>query len=199
MTVADDDTQSGSDTENVLVKNVAPEILSLSIVSPINETESATLTGTYSDVGTKDVHWLDIDWNGDGFYEQTLAVSGGNFSISNQYNDDNPTGTASDTFNVNVRLRDDDAGSDTASASLTVNNVAPEILSLSINSPIQVGQTATLSGTFTDVGPQDTHQLDIDWDGDGTYDQTVAVTGGSFAIAHTYATAGNFNVERPAA
>ena len=194
VTVADDDTHSGSDTENVSVKNVAPEILSLSIVSPIHETESATLTGTYSDAGTKDAHWLDIDWNGDGFFEQTLAVSGGNFSISNQFNDDNPTGTASDTFNVNVRLRDDDAGVGTASASLTVNNVAPEILSLSINSPIQVGQTATLSGSFTDVGPQDTHQLDIDWDGDGTYDQTVAVANGSFAIAHTYAAAGNFNV-----
>ncbi len=190
----DDDTGSDTDSVSLTVSNLAPEIQSLSVGGPISENESATLSGTYTDVGTLDTHELDIDWNGDGAYDQTITVIGGIFSIGHQYDDDNPTGTQSDTFSVNVRLRDDDTGSDTGSAKLTVNNVVPDIHTLSIASPIFVNDTATLSGTYSDVGPLDTHLLDIDWDGNGSYDETVAVAGGSFAVSHTFTSPGNFGV-----
>jgi hypothetical protein len=240
--------QSDIGSASLTVSNVAPEILSLSITTPINEGGTATLTGTFTDVGTLDTHELDIDWDGDGDYDQTIAVTGGSFSIGHQFLDDNPTGTASDTHNVNVRLRDDDhfdpevviffenatisvhcselgtyldsaiesadvlaiesivsaiaacremgagVGFDAASVSLTVNNIAPELLTLSITTPIYVNDTAALSGTYSDIGSLDTHLLDIDWDGNGSYDQTVAVTGGSFSVGHTFTTAGNFTV-----
>ena len=137
------------------------------------KTKRQLLTGTYTDLGTQDTHELDIDWDGDGTFDQTVAVTGGTFTVTHQFLDDNPTGTASDTFNVNVRLRDDDGGVATESVPLTVKNVAPTITSLTITSPINENQTATLTGTYSDPGPLDTHELDIDWDGDGTFDQTV--------------------------
>ncbi|QEG36790.1 hypothetical protein Pr1d_41260 [Bythopirellula goksoeyrii] len=182
----DDDTGQDTGSVELTLNNVAPSIDSLWVTTPINENGTATLVGTYSDIGTLDTHQLDIDWDGDGTYDQTIAVAGGAFSIAHQYLDDNPTGTASDTLNVNVRLRDDDSGQATASVALTVSNVAPQIDSLLVSTPINENDTATLSGTYSDVGSLDSHQLDIDWDGDGTYDQTVVVTGGTFSVVHQY-------------
>ena len=182
----DDDTGQDVASLPLTVNNLAPKIDTISITNPINENSTATLTGTYSDVGTLDTHRLDIDWNGDGSYDQTVTVTGGTFSVSHQYLDDVPTNTPSDTFNVNVRLRDDDTGQDTASVSLTVNNLAPKIDTISITSPIDENGTATLTGTYSDVGTLDTHELDIDWDGDGSYDQTVSVAGGTFSVTHQY-------------
>jgi hypothetical protein len=170
----------------ILVKNVAPKIDSLSISSPINENGTATLTGTYSDAGTQDTHILEIDWNDDGYFEQSIDVSGGSFSVSQQFLDDDPSGTTSDTFNVNVRLRDDDGGQASDSVPLTVRNVAPAITGLSITSPITENGTATLSGTYTDIGTRDTHALDIDWNGDGSFDQTVNIAGGSFSVSRQF-------------
>ena len=60
--MADDDTQSGSDTEPVLVKNVAPTV-SLNAVPMIDEHGTATLAGTYTDIGLLDGHTLSVDWD----------------------------------------------------------------------------------------------------------------------------------------
>jgi hypothetical protein len=175
-----------STSATILVKNVSPKIDTLTLSTPVDENGTATLTGTYSDVGSLDTHQLDIDWDGDGTFDQTATVTGGNFSITHQFLDDNPTGTASDTFNVNVRLRDDDGGEAVAARDVTIRNVAPSITNLAVSSPVLENGTATLTGAYTDVGTQDTHQFDIDWDGDGTFDQTVAVTGGNFSVSHQY-------------
>jgi hypothetical protein len=175
-----------STSTTILVKNVAPKIDTLTLTSTVDENGTATLAGSYSDVGSLDTHNLDIDWNGDGTFDQTVAVTGGNFSVTHQYLDDNPTGTSSDTFNVNVRLRDDDGGEATAAREITVRNVAPSITNLAVTSPVFENSTATLTGSYTDIGTQDTHQLDIDWNGDGTFDQTVSVTGGNFSVTHQY-------------
>ena len=85
--------ESDSTSAVILVKNVAPKLDSLAINSPINENGTATLTGTYSDVGTLDTHTLDIDWDGDGTFDQSVSVTGGTFSVSRQILDDNPSGT----------------------------------------------------------------------------------------------------------
>ena len=54
--------------------------------------------------------------------------------------------------------------------------------------------TAHLIGSYHDVGTQDTQTLSIDWDGDNVYDETVAVSGGSFDIKHLYEVGGVFTV-----
>ena len=182
----DDDGGQVTQTIDVVEENTAPEFGTLAITSPIDEHGFATLTGTYSDVDAGDTHELDIDWDGDGTFDQTVAVTGGAFSVSRQYLDDDPTGTPSDTVQVNVRLRDNEGGEATDAVSLVVNNVAPTFDSLAFNGVVDENGTATLSGTYSDVGTRDTHTLEIDWDGDGTYDQTVAVTGGAFSVSRQF-------------
>jgi|GEM_PF-1414408 len=174
---------SATSSTTILVKNIAPKIDSFLInSSTINENDSVTLTGTYSDPGTLDTHELDIDWDGDNLFDQTISVSGGTFSVTRQILDDDPTGTPSDTFNVKIRLRDDDGGVDTNSTMFTVSNLNPEFLSVTVTSPINENGVATLTGTYKDTGTLDTHELDIDWDGDGNFDETVIVSGGSFSV-----------------
>ena len=62
VTVADDDTQSGSNTTSVTVHNVSPAV-ALNSVTDINENGVATLTGTYTDIGLLDDHTLTVDWD----------------------------------------------------------------------------------------------------------------------------------------
>jgi hypothetical protein len=131
-------------------------------VATINENGTATLTGTYTDVGTQDTHELDIDWDGDGTFDQTVLVTGGAFTVTRQFLDDNPTATASDTFDINVRLRDDDGGVSTDSKPLTVQNVNPSV-TLTPPQPINEDETAILAGSISDVGTQDTFTLTVNW------------------------------------
>jgi hypothetical protein len=60
------------------------------------------------------------------------------------------------------------------SAALTVSNVAPVLNSLTpsvFNTPI--GSTVTVTGNYSDVGTNDTHECTINWD-DGTPNEKVA-------------------------
>ena len=185
--VIDDDGGTATATREVVVSNLAPSIDTLSLTSPIFEDGSTTLVGTYSDPGMQDTHELDIDWDGDFIFDQTVAVTGGSFSISRQFLDDNPTATPSDTFDVNVRLRDDDTGLDAAAVSLTVNNVAPSNIQIQPLAAIDENGIAQLQLTFDDPGTLDTFSVDVDW-GDGTPVETLLLGAGArfLATSHQY-------------
>jgi len=172
----------GSDTDSTTttVTNVAPVINSLAATS-VFENGVVHMTGTYSDFGTQDTHTLTINW-GEGV-PQTVTVTGGSFDITHQYLDDNPSGTASDVYIIGVRLTDDDTGFVTASTTTRITNVAPVINTLAATSVFENG-VVRLTGTYSDVGTQDTHKLTINW-GEGA-PQIVTVTGGSFDITHQY-------------
>jgi large repetitive protein len=180
VSVTDDDLGSGIASASVTVNNVSPIVATLSATS-VNENGTVTLSGTYNDVGTQDTHTLTIDW-GEGV-PQTVPVSGGTFSFTHQYLDDNPTATASDVYTIGVTLTDDDTGTDTGSASTTITNVAPELLTLAATSVDENG-TVTLSGTYSDVGTQDTLTATISW-GEGV-PVTLPVSGGTFSFTHQY-------------
>jgi hypothetical protein len=62
VTVVDDDTQSGDNTTTVTVHNVTPSVV-LGAVADIDENGTATLTGSYTDIGLLDAHTLTVDWN----------------------------------------------------------------------------------------------------------------------------------------
>ncbi|MFO0942825.1 MAG: hypothetical protein U0930_18975 [Pirellulales bacterium] len=64
-----------------------------------------------------------------------------------------------------------------------VTNVAPAILTISASTTNE-NDNVTLSGSYSDVGSQDTHTLSIDW-GDGS-SQTISVAGGTFSLFHRY-------------
>jgi hypothetical protein len=77
---------------------------------------------------------------------------------------------------------------DTASVSLTVNNVAPAVAPLVLSaSSIDEGGSVTVDGTFTDPGTLDTHEVVIDW-GDGSAHTVINLTGGerTFSAPHQY-------------
>ncbi|HEX3530214.1 MAG TPA: PKD domain-containing protein [Thermoanaerobaculia bacterium] len=112
----------------------------------------------------------------------------------------NPTFTysAAGTYAVKVKVKNCVQTTEVESAPLSVHvtqvqpvvvqtfqaqcNLAP--CSFSINQAILFNQVVTGSPT----------QLQYDWDGNGTFDQTVAVTGGAVAstITHTYTTIGRY-------
>ena len=58
---------------------------------------------------------------------------------------------------------------------------------MAITSPVDENGTATLTGTITDPGTQDTFSLDVDW-GDGSTPETFIYAAGTtgFSETHTY-------------
>ena len=70
---------------------------------------------------------------------------------------------------MSVIITDQAGLSDSGNSLVVVNNVAPEWDVLGVTSPIDEGGSATLTGSFTDVGTLDTHTVVIDW-GDGNVD-----------------------------
>ncbi|MEM8945533.1 MAG: PKD domain-containing protein [Planctomycetota bacterium] len=169
----------------VTVKNVAPTIETLLITSPIEEGEIATLTGTFTDPGTQDTYLLDIDWTGDGQFDETIEVSGGEFEASRLFPDDNPSNSLFDTFDVTARLRDDDMGSDTKSVLLTVADVSPFNVQIEPVEMIDENGFATIRVTFEDTGLEDTHFASINW-GDGTPVERVDIEPGARSVTATH-------------
>jgi len=188
VSVTDDDGGKSTESTAVTVNNVAPAITVLSVDPPvIDENGSTTLSGSFTDPGTVDIHTVDIDW-GDGNSDTvTLAVGARSFSMAHQYLDDDPTGTPGDDYTITVTVTDDDTGQSTAATTVTVNNVAPALGNLSVDpAVIDENDSTTLSGSFTDPGSVDTHTVEIVW-GDGNNDTfTLAVGERSFSMARQY-------------
>ena len=166
VTVTDSSEACAIGSAPVMVSNVAPQIDFLSITSPVDENGVVQLQMTFVDQGILDTHRVEIDWDGDTVFDETIVLDPGARALatSHQYLDDNPTGTPSDKKPVVVKVIDDDMGSGMATRDAVVNNVAPTIDSLSITSPINENGTVELTGTFKDIGRLDTHTLTIDWD-----------------------------------
>ena len=158
--VTDSDGGVGTDTATVTVSGTGaePELTNVSIESPINEDDVAVLTGEIADAGGLEFS-LAVNW-GDGTSVETFDLGIVTaFSVAYQYRDDNPSGTSSDDYTVGLTLIYD-GGSDTGSAVAVVNNVAPVADPIAGPTVGVSGQTLNYSGSFTDVGTQDTHTLE---------------------------------------
>jgi hypothetical protein len=176
LAVTDDDQGTTTAQSSIQVNNVAPSALTLNLsATTINENGSTTISGTFTDPGSADIHTLTIDW-GDGAPEiVTLPVGARAFSRTHQYLDDNPTNTASDVRPISVTVADDDNGSTTAATSIIVNNVGPQDFEFTANS-IDENGIVTVTGSFTDPGTLDTHRVEIDWRGDGPGEGNTTIT-----------------------
>ena len=207
VTVSDDDLgTSNVGMFKVTVKNV-PLDVDAPPSPPINENDFAHSHRHLSRPGVLDTQQLDIDWNGDGTFDQTVAVSGGAFSVQHQYFDDGPSpgnGTPSDTFTVHVRLRDNGGDSTTGQTDLTVNNLNP-VLTVATDKTVDEGQLLDLTGNANpllglviDTGTLDLHTATVDWgDGSPIEAATVNEAGGSGSLSgsHTYADNGMYTVK----
>jgi len=197
VTVIDGDLASASGTATITVNNVAPGLGNVAVGSPIDENGVATLSGNIVDPGTRDTFTLVVTW-GDGSAAQTYNYPAGttSFSETHRYVDDDPTGTSSDRYIINLTLTDDDTGSATATANATVNNVAPTLIGVTASSPIDEGAVTTLSGMIADPGSLDRFTLQVNW-GDGSALQTFAYAQGTsaFSETHRYKNDGSFSID----
>jgi hypothetical protein len=176
---------SYSAARQVLVTNVAASLLDL-LAGNGDEGGVVGLSGRIVDPGLRDSFTLDIDW-GDG-QTQSIAFEAGatSFSIGHIYGDDNPSGTAADTYSISATLRDDDAGSVSSGVQTIVANLAPALeIGLDATAVVE-GDLAQVSGNIADAGASDTHVVTIDW-GDGSSSLAVVdqVTH-TFSASHRY-------------
>jgi hypothetical protein len=146
------------------VSNRPPSNVSMNLSAPIiNESESVTLNGSFTDPDPSDAHPLVIDW-GDGSPPMTNYLPAGvlSFGITHRYHDDNPPGTAWDTNVIAVAVSDPFETA-IANVSLRVNNLQPVLRNLSLTTPIFSNGTARLTGAVNDPGLLDTTRLSVDW------------------------------------
>jgi uncharacterized repeat protein (TIGR03803 family) len=180
-----------------LGNNTPPVLSNVAAVSPITENGATTLSGSITDPDASDTFALTVNW-GDGSVPQVFNYAAGttSFSETHQYLDDNPTATPSDNYTINLTLADNNGGSDTDSAVVTVNNAAPVLSNIVANpSIIIVGGTTNLSGNISDVGTLDPHDVTISW-GDGSPNTTLNLGAGItfFNANHQYNSIGTFNI-----
>lgn len=158
------------------VDNVNPTI-SLSGNASVDEGSEYTLNlGVVTDPGADTIDSYVINW-GDGTNSGILTGSPENTTATHTFAE----GPA--TFTNEVTVTDEDGNFLAGTLSVTVNDVAPVIDSLATTSVDENG-TVHLTGTYSDVGSEDTHEITIDW-GEGA-SETYVVTGGTFDVSHQY-------------
>src|SRR5262249_57572633 len=98
-----------------LTTNLGPVVASLTAPSPINENNTATVSGTISDPDALDTHTVVITW-GPGEGSTTLNLPAGvlSFGASHQYLDDDPTGTTAHAYPISLTVTDNHGASRTA-------------------------------------------------------------------------------------
>lgn len=175
------------------LNDTAPVLSGVAIDASVTEGGTATLTGNMTDADG-DAFELTVDW-GDGTVETfNYAAGTPSFSETHVYADDDPSGTPSDIYTVELTLSDG-VGSNSETVNITVVNAAPQLSNLVLTGPDGVGGTATLTGDLSDAGVDDTFTLTIDW-GDATPPEVIALPAGttSFDVDHTYNASGAFVV-----
>ena len=200
LTVIDDDGGIATSSTVIGVANADPALTGLSATDP-NEGGATLLSGSISDAGVDDTFTLIVDW-GDGSSDTfTYPAGTTSFSESHQYDDDNPTGTDGDPYDITVTLSDDDGGTDVGDVTITVFNLPPIIFGVADAFTVDEGTELTLTGTISDFTASDTVSVIVRWN--ATTEEIVPFSGSSglFSLSHTFAdnpagtTSGIFEVE----
>jgi autotransporter-associated beta strand protein len=183
---------------NINVANTNPIVSGLAVTTTIDENGTVTLTGNITDPDTADTFTLTINWGEGSPQVEMLPAGTTSFSVTHQYLDDNPTATTSDKYTIKVDLQDNNGGSATqTSTKTTVKNVNPVTNVIVGPSSGVVGQSLSFTGSFTDVGTQDTHK--VQWNfGDSspfTPPPFVPTTdSGAMTPSHVWTRTGTFTI-----
>jgi Domain of unknown function (DUF2341)/PKD domain len=150
-----------------------------------NEGESIAFDASASSHGNPDRSIVSYEWD---------------FGDGTTFTGINPSHTYADNqeYIATLTVTDDNvpAITDTKRVTVTVNNVAPVITSIiGPSGPLALGNSASVTASFTDAGSQDTHTCTISWN-DGTSSQGIVTESeGSCTGSQKYASAGVYTVE----
>jgi DNA/RNA endonuclease G (NUC1) len=140
--------------------------------------EGSTVTLSAAGSSDPDGDALTYEWSfGDG-------AEGTGASATHTYADNG-------TYQVRVIVTDPYGAADSASTTVTVMNVAPQVAAFAGASLLQ-GETYAATGSFGDPGA-DSWTATVDY-GDGSGAQPLALSGNGFSLSHRYAAAGTWTV-----
>jgi hypothetical protein len=122
VTITDNDNLTGTGTTPITVNNVAVVITSVTGSSPSStpatEGASVTLSGTFTDVGTRDTHTASVDWGDGTSTAAQITESGGAGTFQAQH-----AFPAGGIYTVAVTVTDDDTGQASATVTMFVTGV----------------------------------------------------------------------------
>lgn len=122
FSATDKDGGVGTDSKTITVTNAAPSISAatfgaasgVSCPTP-GAMSNSSLTVTFTDGGSADTHYAEIDWNNDGTFEQKVDPYTSGTAIPHLY-------SSAGSYTAKVKVTDDDGGvSTTSSAPVVVN------------------------------------------------------------------------------
>ncbi len=183
-----------------LANNLAPQI-TLPASATLATGQTLRLDGSYLDDDSTD--WTATVDYGDGSGTAALILDkvSRTFTLEHTYSSSSPT-----PFTLTVRIQDNGGRVGIATASVLVQNEAPEVTynKFTITSKVAEGGLVTLDGLFTDTGRTDQHVVTIDW-GDGNVVSSnvanpdvapIPVGSTSFRATHRYIDDGVSNTPR---
>jgi PKD repeat protein len=175
-----------------LISNQAPVLLPFGKDLLLSESQPMHLTWAFSDNDASTSWTATVDY-GDGSGVQTLALNADKtFLLSHLF--------VPGSYDVTVTVTDDAGAKGSLVIHVVVSNVAP-FVGLPPTANLAFTKTLDTSGFFTDPGSNETYVATVNY-GDGTGTQSLALgpydasplVGGSFALQHSYATAGSYSV-----
>jgi autotransporter-associated beta strand protein len=187
---------SATDSVSITVTNPVPSPANLQVTpNPVAEGGTVTLSGGIMNPAPLDTHTVIIDW-GDGSEPTTLELGVGvrSFQASHQYLDDAGPGSST-AYTITITVTDDDEQSGNQGTSVAVNNVAPDVNTITGTGGVR-GQELDFSAAFADAGTLDTHTASWDW-GDGTTSSgSLTETGGAgtASASHVFTASGVYTV-----
>ncbi len=162
LRVTDTDGESGTATATVTVSNVAPTAVAGGPYSG-NQAANIALDGSASSDPGNDIAQYAWDFDNDGAYDDAT----GQMTFFNS--------ASTGAFTVGLQVTDADGASSTATASVTVNNVAPTANAGGPYSGDQ-GDTINLDGSASSDPGNNITLYEWDLDNNGAYDDATGVT-----------------------
>jgi PKD domain-containing protein len=170
--------------------SLSPSFTTVDLSTPIDEGQTATVSGTFSAPDPSGFPMITVDW-GNGMAPDTVspALGDNTFSFSMLFKDEG-------AFTVTLTLDDGVNAPAVQTLSLVVRNVAPTVTMSTSAATLLDHDTLSVSGSFTDPGVLDTFTATINW-GDLSASWTQNYTANAaktFAASHQYLTAGTYTV-----
>jgi hypothetical protein len=190
VTLSDGAGAGSTGTLSVTVTNVAPEVTLISNLITLNQGQTFTATGSFTDPGIET--WTATVDYGDGSGVQTLSLNADKtFALNHVY-------AAAGQFTATVTIQDQDGATGSASLQVTVlaSDVAPLVGVIGPTRGVR-GQPLTYSFTASALGSTTgSYVYVVQW-GDGSPVQTITATpgnGAGVAVSHVFTHVGTYAI-----